>query len=379
MHNHKLKINLIDDDEDDYILIRALLGDVKGSEFELEWVATYDEGLEVIKRQQHDVYLIDYRLGERNGLELLCEAIEAGCRKPIILLTGQGDYEIDMEAMRFGAADYLEKEWVDGHLLERAIRYAIERKQAEEDLRRARDEWEEKVDERTADLRSAHAELEQLTYVASHDLQEPLRAIEGVLQLLTQQYKGKLGGEVERLMGRAVDGVTIIQRLSNRLLAYAGVSRHGKPFEPTDCSAVLTQVLEDLKDVIEEGKVVVTCDDLPEVGGDPDQLGQVFRHLIGNAINHRGEGSPQIHIGADHKGDAWVFSVRDNGLGIDPRNAEQLFYLFSPFHSKMGNAGTGISLAVCKKIVERHGGRIWVEGATGEGSKFCFSIPAETQ
>ena len=152
MGDHKLRILLVDDDEDDHVLIRALLSDVRADEFELEWVAAYDAGLEAIARQEHDVYLLDYRLGERDGLELLGEAIERGCKKPMIFLTGQGDYEIDMEAMRIGAADYLEKEWIDGHLLERSIRYAREHQQDEEALRQAHDELERRVEERTAAL-----------------------------------------------------------------------------------------------------------------------------------------------------------------------------------------------------------------------------------
>ncbi len=375
MDSPKLKIVLVDDDEDDHVLIQALLDDVRADGFELECLANYDAGLETIGRQEHDVYLIDYRLGERNGLELLREAIAKGCKKPIILLTGQGEYEIDMEAMRIGAADYLEKEWIDGHILERSIRYAIEGKQAEEALRQAHDELERRVGERTAALHGAHTELEQLTYVASHDLQEPLRAIEGFLRFLAQHYEGRLDAGANRLLGRAFDGVKIIQRLSKRLLAYAGVSTQGKPFETTDCSAILNRVIEGLEDVIKESGTVVSYGTLPQVVADSTQLEQVFMHLIGNAINHRDDEPPRIHIGSEHLEDAWLFSVRDNGLGINPKESEQIFYLFSPVHTRRGYGGTGISLAVCKKVVERHGGRIWVESEPGKGSIFYFVLP----
>ena len=180
-------------------------------------------------------------------------------------------------------------------------------------------------------------------------------------------------------MARAIDGVAIIQQLSNRLLAYAGVSTHGESFESTDCVRILNQVLEELQEAVEASGAVVTSDALPEVMADPVQLAQVFQHLIGNAINHRGDEPPQIHLKAESTEGAWLFSVEDNGVGMNLADAEQVFYLFSPLHTRRGDVGTGISLAVCKRIVERHGGRIWVESEPGKGCLFYFTVPLVKQ
>ena len=376
MTEDKLRICLVDDDEDDYVLINALLGDVKAGGYELTWISSFEGGRDAIQSEEFDVFLVDFRLGESDGLDLLRQSISNGVQKPIIMLTGQGDYEIDLEAMRCGAADYLEKEWIDGHILERSIRYAIGAKRAEADLRSARDELESRIEVRSSDLRAAYGELEQLAYVASHDLQEPLRAIEGVLKVLTEEYRGKLDGHANRLIARAGDGAEIIKLISNRLLAYAGTAKGDAVALPTDCRELLQGVVDELDQLITgTGGRVSWDDDLPSVVADPVQLGQVFRHLISNGLNHGGETVPTVHISAAASDGTWVFSVRDNGIGIAPEHSEEIFFLFSRRHNRQDSLGTGISLAVCKKIVEQHGGRIWVDSQVGDGTTFRFSIP----
>lgn len=378
MMEHKLRICLVDDDEDDYVLINALLGDVKAGGYELTWVSDFEAGREAILKQEYDVFLVDFRLGEGDGLELLRESAAHGVQRPIILLTGQGDYEIDLEAMRTGAADYLEKEWIDGHILERAIRYSIGAKRAQAELLTARDELERRIEERGSDLRAAYSELEQLAYVASHDLQEPLRAIEGVLKFLTEEYNTQLDDHTRRLIDRAVDGAGIIRLLNNRMLAYAGASRETGAPGLIKCSELLGALVAQLEDGTGLPKGAISWDeDLPTVVADAEQLGQVFRHLISNALNHRGEATPTVHVSAVAEEAHWVFSVSDNGVGIAPDQAEEIFYLFSPYHNRQATLGSGISLAVCKKIVEQHRGQIWVESTVGEGATFRFTLPRQ--
>ncbi|HZW34034.1 MAG TPA: ATP-binding protein, partial [Isosphaeraceae bacterium] len=177
----------------------------------------------------------------------------------------------------------------------------------------------------------------------------------------------------------AVDGATRMQALINDLLAYSRVGTRGKEFTLTDCTAVLERVLGDMGPTISEAGAIVTYDPLPTVMADGSQLGQVFQNLIGNAIKYRREEPPRIHVAARRVADEWIFSVADNGIGIEPQYFERIFVLFQRLHGKGEYPGTGIGLAICKKIVERHGGRIWVESEPGKGSTFFFTLPARTE
>ena len=232
------------------------------------------------------------------------------------------------------------------------------------------------------ELARSNAELEQFAYAASHDLQEPLRMVSSFVQLLAQRYQGVLDADADEFIEFAVDGASRMQRLINDLLAFSRVGTRGKEFEPTNCGAIFKIVLTNLQVAIAESAAVVTHNPLPVVMADGSQLVQLFQNLITNAIRFRGDDSPVIHIGADwvdggSQGEAahWVFAVRDNGLGIDPEYAERIFVIFQRLHIREEYPGTGIGLAICKKIVERHGGRIWVESEPGKGATFCFTLP----
>lgn len=225
------------------------------------------------------------------------------------------------------------------------------------------------------ELRRSNAELEQFAYVASHDLQEPLRALTGMVQLLQQRYKGKLDARADEYINLAVDAAGRMQGLISALLAFSRVDRYGGPIEAVDMNAVLGSALANLQVAIREANVSVTQDPLPRVAADGPQITQVFQNLIGNAIKFRSAVAPQIHVGAVSLPEAWQFSVRDNGIGIDPEHAERIFLIFQRLHSRREYPGTGIGLALCKKIVERHGGKIWVESQPGAGATFYFTLP----
>ncbi len=251
-----------------------------------------------------------------------------------------------------------------------------DRRNAEDALQQAHDHLEDRVEERTADLRRSNAELEQFAYVASHDLQEPLRMVASYTQLLERRYKDKLDSDAQEYIAFAVDGTVRMKQLINDLLMYSRVGTHGRDREPTDCDTVVEHALANLKTAIEECGARMTVDPLPTVLADGVQLGQLFQNLIGNAVKYRGSnGTPEIHVGAAEQDGEWLFSIRDNGMGIDPQYAERIFVIFQRLHGKGEYSGTGIGLAVCKKIVERHGGRIWVDSAPEMGSTFYFTLP----
>jgi len=228
---------------------------------------------------------------------------------------------------------------------------------------------------KAAELERSNSELQNFAYIASHDLQEPLRMVASYMQLLSRRYKGKLDSDADEFIRFAVDGAQRMQSLINALLSYSRVGTQGKAFELTDCEKVLDGTLASLKKAIEESDAEITRGALPTVMGDPAQLGQLFQNLIGNAIKFRNHGRPAVRIAAERRGKEWLFSVADNGIGIDAKYAERVFVMFQRLHSKDDYPGTGIGLAVCKKIVERHGGKIWVESVPGAGSRFYFTIP----
>jgi signal transduction histidine kinase len=234
---------------------------------------------------------------------------------------------------------------------------------------------EETVRKTAEDLERSNKDLEQFAYVASHDLQEPLRAVAGFMGLLKKQYSASLSTEAGEYIDFAVEGAERMQTLIHDLLAFSRVGTRGGALAPVAMKTAVDGALANLQAAIAESGATVECSDLPVVNADLAQMTQLLQNLIGNAVKFRGKQAPRITIGAQRKDDAWIFSVSDNGIGIDPQYFDRIFLIFQRLHTRSQYTGTGIGLAVCKKIVERHGGLIWVESKPAEGSTFYFSIP----
>ena len=270
------------------------------------------------------------------------------------------EFPIEMMLSPLGSAE--------GILVTAAIRNITMRKTAEANLL-------QKVEE----LNRSNEELGQFAYIASHDLQEPLRMVASYTQLLSRRYAGKLDADADEFIGFAVDGASRMQGLIHDLLAFSRVGSKGGEMLEISSADALEQALRNLQGAIIDSGALVTHGNLPTVRADETQLVQLFQNLVGNAIKYQSSGIPLVHVDAAASDNKWRFTVQDNGLGIDPQYFDRIFGVFQRLHQREDFAGTGIGLAICKKIVERHGGRIFVESEPGHGSTFNFTLPAAGQ
>ncbi len=275
----------------------------------------------------------------------------------------------------------------------------LQRRQVKQELQQARDELEKRVQQRTAQLSESNArlqdevherrraeeellrsntQLEQFAYVVSHDLQEPLRAVKSYVELIQRRYEEKLNSAGREFITYAIDGAQRMQSLINGLLEFSRIRTRGQPFAPTDCNMVVASALANLRVAIEESGAAIDHEPLPTVHADELQLTRLFQNLVGNAVKFRGSQTPRVQIHAEKAGEMWRFAFRDNGIGIDPQHADAIFLISRRLHSREEYPGDGIGLAVCKQIVERHGGKIWVESEPDNGSVFYFTMPVET-
>ena len=366
----KLRALVLEDNPLDAALaLRAL--DRDGFEVTADVVQDEAAFSKSLRANPPEVVLADYNLPNWKGMEVLKVLRSEGLDIPMILVSGALGDVTAVECIKQGATDYVLKDGLAR--LPEVIRRALREKQerslrhlVEEDLAR-------KVDE----LARSNADLEQFAYVASHDLQEPLRMVAAYTQLLSERYKGKLDETADKFIGYASEGALRMQVLIQDLLAFSRVGRNGDASTKADCNAVMREVLQTLDSAIQESGAVVTYEDLPEVWADRTQVAQVFQNLIGNAIKFRQKDSPVISVQAEKEkeGRYSLISVSDNGIGIPPDNAENIFVVFQRLHARTEYPGNGIGLAICKKIIERYGGRIWVEPQAGSGSVFKFTMP----
>jgi len=324
-----------------------------------------------VQTNRYHIVLADYNLPQWTGMEALQVLRSQNLDTPLILVTGSLGEERAVECLKQGATDYVLKDRISR--LPLAVRRALEEKRLRQEHREAEADLAQKVKE----LARSNAELEQLAYVASHDLQEPLRMVSSYTQLLAKRYQGRLDSDADKFIAYAVDGANRMQRLIQDLLAYSRVGKVQKELLEISSEAALQNALKNLSQVISESGAVITHDPLPPLVIDEMHLTQLFQNLVGNAIKYHGPETPCIHIFSTKKDKELTLSVRDNGIGIAAQYFERIFVMFQRLHARDEFSGTGIGLAISKKIVERYGGRISVQSESGKGSTFSFSLPEQ--
>jgi signal transduction histidine kinase len=327
---------------------------------------TPGEFSELVRKNSYDVVLADYKLPGWNGMESVEILGREGLDVPVILVSGALGELTAVECIKQGAADYVLKD----HLarLPESVRRAMREKKLRENHNQAQEE-----------LARSNRDLEQFAYVASHDLQEPLRMVATYTQLLAERYGGKLDADADKYIHYAVDGALRMQKLVHDLLAFSRVGQQGLSLHSVDSNVVLQAALKNLEAAIQESGAVLQHTFLPVVIADRSQLVHVFQNLIGNAIKFRGSEAPLVRVSAEARGKEWVFSVADNGIGIAAEHAESVFIIFRRLHAREEYPGNGIGLSICKKIIQQHGGRIWVESELGYGSTFKFTLPTKVR
>ncbi len=348
----KLEVLIVDDNfaDSDLMLLELQRGgfDVAG-----EVVRTADEVRRRVRERTPDVVLAEYNLGNGQGKDVQKVIRSEGLDIPLILVSGARGDETAVECLKHGATDYVLKDSLDR--LPDSVRRALQEKHLRDEHRLAQEQLAQKVEE----LARSNSNLEQFAYAASHDLQEPLRRVASHTQLLSERYTGKLDAQADKYIQYAMSGAIRMQTLIQDLLAISRVGRPGMAMARTDCNAAVQEALESLRLAIDTSRASV-----------------VHRFM---AIKFHGPAAPEIQIEAQCQGNEWTFSVKDNGIGVAPEHAVNIFIVFNRWHTQVEYDGNGIGLAICKKIIEQHGGKIWVDSHEGPGATFKFTLPAATQ
>ncbi|MCB9741586.1 MAG: response regulator [Alphaproteobacteria bacterium] len=365
MQDAPLRVLVIDDDPDAWYLISAQLADVSRARYLADWEDEYGSGLARLLAREHDVALLDYRLGPRSGLELLDEARAQGFTGPIIVLTSMGDRRLDAEALELGADDFLIKGETTPDLLDHALRYAVDRARAREVLTT-----------RSAQLARSNAALAEFAAAISHDLRAPLGALSSIVELVEDD--AGLGQESRALLGRMRETLHRMDGLMADMLAYAGAGSTEGRAERVHLGAALDCALADLEPQLDASGAQVRVARLPEAWGWPRLVEQVFTNLISNAIKYSGDGPPRIDVRGERQADGLVsIEVTDEGPGIPEDRVEEVFTMFRRLSPSEDVPGVGIGLALCRRAVEAMGGQIQALPQAGRGACIRFTLPAE--
>ena len=350
----------VDDDLKSLKLMEAIFAP---QNYKLVTALNGESALALLRGGEVDLVLLDVMMPGLSGLDVLREIRRD--RKlgatPVVLITGLEDRKDRLAGLLAGADDYVLKPFDREELLARIgaqVKLVTLRKRL------------------VAELTRSNQDLERFALIAAHDLRAPLQNISGFAALLADDFAGKVGPEVEKHISVIIKSAERMRALIDALLAYSRFGLPGRPFSPVDCAEACDAAIFNLGAVIAAGAAAVKHGPLPVVSGDKDLLVQLFQNLIGNGVKYHGKNPPKVSVGAERRGGEWVFSVKDNGIGIPPEQHERIFDMFTRLHNWDEYPGTGIGLAACRRIVELHGGRIWAESDPGKGSVFYFSLPA---
>jgi signal transduction histidine kinase len=382
MSTGKLRILLVEDDDDDYTIIRRLLSRIPGTVFSMNWVTGYQEAMAVLERDRYDLCLLDYRLGAHDGLELLNESGKKGWNTPIIFLTGQGEYDVDLQAMRLGAADYLVKDHLTASLLERSIRYTLERETSRKALQEAYEDLEARVREKTADLAEANQELKResekvklFAYSVSHDLKNPAISLYGLTKRLFENYGEVLDEKGQAYCRHIMQSARQIATLTERINMFIASKEAPVNMEEVDLGEALACIRNEFWEQLQSRHIYWSePESLPVVRVDRVSLERVFRNLVDNTLKYGGEGLKEIRIGFRETERFWILSVSDDGVGIRTEHADTVFGRFMRVGSWRKTEGLGLGLAIVKEIAGRHKGEVWAEAGPLGGTSISVSF-----
>ena len=361
----QVHVLVIDDDDVDRERIRRTLGRYTEN-FIISEAESLDSGIEIAWQDHIDVVVLDLTLQSTSGLETLARFQKLAPELPIVLVSGIADEEMALESIRSGAEDFITKEGFENKWFKIVLRNAIERHETRKKLL----SYSEKLEQ-------ANEDLAQFAYVASHDLQEPLRAIQGFGAKLQKEAADTLTEQWSGYTGRMIDGAERMSQLIHDLLDYSQHTLNETEFLPVAICACVKAAQQNLRESIEQENAEVTVGKLPIISGNLGQLVQLFQNLMGNALKYRrADEPPRISITSVATESGTRILISDNGIGIEKEFQQQIFGLFKRLHHREEYPGTGIGLAICKKVVERHGGKIWLESVPGEGSTFCLDFPS---
>jgi signal transduction histidine kinase len=371
----RLTVLLVEDNPGDARLIRESLSDVEGNTFDLETADRLATALRRLSAGGIDAVLLDLALPDSKGRETFSKAKAQAPTVPIIVLTGLGDEALALKMVQEGAQDYVTKIDLKGSVLSRAIRYAIEREKSEQQIRRFNEELEDRVQERTAELKAINEELEAFSASVSHDLRGPLHVISGYSVMLEETYGRILDAEGRKYLQRIDASVQQMANIIEDLLKLSRLGRQQLKLQTTNLNEIIGRILADCEPAIKARKIEWRIGDLPEAECDQGLIKQVFTNLISNAIKYtRLHETAVIEIGQTVMDGDFVITVRDNGAGFDMKHADKLFGAFQRLHRQSEFEGTGIGLATVRRIIQRHGGRIWAEGEVEKGAAFHFTL-----
>ncbi len=360
--DYKGDILIVDDDSFNRRILSATL---KKEGYRVRSISSGKMALMEVQIAPPDLILLDIKMPEIDGYQV-CQQLKSdtkACEIPVIFLSALGDDSDKVKAFSAGGVDYITKPFQTGEVLAR-----LENQLTISHLQK-------KLVAQNKSLMCSNQELEQFAYIISHDLREPSRMVANFTTLLAQRYSRQLDEEAQKIIGFAVDGATRIEEFTNDLLVYSQIGSSSSTFTLVNCNDVLDQVLSNLHFVIQEKQAQINKDVLPNILGNKIQLTQLWQNLVANALKYHGEELPIVEIGAKEELDRCLFWVKDNGIGIDPKYCDRIFQVFQRLHTHQEYPGTGIGLATCKKVIEAHGGLIWVESELGVGTTFYFALP----